>query len=52
MVSLLLSVTLRVFKIRKQGRKIIKVASKSEKLRCDLLKNIGVLGNYKQWKIV
>ena len=50
-MSLLLTVTLQVFKIRKRGRKIIKVDSKSENLSPDSLKNIDFSGSYKQSKI-
>ena len=51
MVSLLLTVTLQVFKIGNRGKTIIKVGSKIENLRPDLLKNIVISGSYKQSKI-
>ena len=50
-MSLLLSVTLQEFKIRKQERKIIKVDSKSSNLGSDSLKSIDFSGYSKQAKI-
>ena len=47
MISTLLTLTLQVFKIRKQGKKIIKVDSKSSNLSPDSLKNIDFSESYK-----
>ena len=47
-MSLVLTVTLQVFKIRKRVRKIIKVDSKNKSLSSDSLKNVYFSENYKQ----
>ena len=52
MMSLLLRITLQIFIIRKQAKKIIKVDSKSSNLSPDWLKNIDFSGNHKQSTIV
>ena len=51
-MSLLLTITLQVFKIRKRGRKIIKVDSKGLNLSPDSLNNILYFSeSYKQSKL-
>ena len=50
-MSLLLTITLKVFKIRKRGEKIINVEGISSNLSSDLLENVDILRNYKQSKI-
>ena len=51
MMSLLLTLTLQLFKIQKRGKKTIKVGNKISNLSPDSLKNIDFSGSYKQSKI-